>query len=124
MKKVPRISESEWLVMRAFWRRSPRSANDVVDELSSHTDWQPKTVKTLINRLVGKKALGFRRDGRAYLYHPLVGEAECARAESLSFLRRVYHGALTPMVANLLEDEALSDEEIAELRRILDERGA
>jgi len=121
MKRMPRIAESEWLVMRVLWRRSPRTANDVVEELASATRWRPKTVKTLLSRLVAKKALGFTKEGRAYLYYPIVAEAECAKAESLSFLKRVYSGALAPMIANLLEDEALSEEEIAELRRMLDE---
>jgi BlaI family penicillinase repressor len=122
MTKTPRISESEWLVMRVLWRRSPRTANEVVEELASASNWRPKTVKTLLNRLVGKKALGFTREGRAYLYYPIVAEAECAKAESLSFLKRVYSGALAPMIANLLDEEALSDDEIVELRRMLDER--
>ena len=122
MKKMPRIAESEWLVMRVLWRKSPRTANEVVGELASVARWRPKTVKTLLNRLVAKKALGFEKEGRAYRYYPLVAESECAKAESVSFLKRVYSGALAPMIANLLEDEALSDDEIAELRKMLDER--
>ena len=122
MKRPPKIAESEWLVMRVLWQKAPRTANEVVDELTGQTKWHPKTVKTLLGRLTRKKALGFKKGGRAYRYYPLVREAECAKAESASFLKRVYRGALAPMLANLLEDEALSDAEIAELRRILDER--
>ncbi len=122
MKKLPRISASEWRIMRVLWARAPRTANEVVQQLASTTTWKPRTIKTLLNRLLNKKALGFQKKGKAYHYHPLVGESECVRAESRSFLRRVYGGALMPMLANLLQDSDLSPDEIAELRRILDER--
>lgn len=122
MKGVPRISESEWQVMRVVWGKAPRTANEVVEELAASTTWKPKTIKTLLNRLVKKKALGFKKKGKAYHYYPLSEEAECVRAESHSFLRRVYGGALMPMLANFIQDPGLSAEEIAELRHILDER--
>ena len=122
MKGVPRISESEWQVMRVVWGKAPRTANEVVEELAASTTWKPKTIKTLLNRLVTKKALGFKKRGKAYHYYPLSEEAECVRAESHSFLRRVYGGALMPMLANFIQDQGLSPEEIAELRHILDER--
>lgn len=108
--------------MKVLWARSPATANEVVEALSDTTDWQPKTIKTLLSRLVGKKALGFQKTGRAYAYYPLVDERECVRAERRSFLRRVYDGAMTPMLAEFLEDEELSPEDIADLRRILDEK--
>lgn len=122
MKKLPRISESEWQVMRVLWAEAPRTANEVVEALN-HMKWKPKTIKTLINRLVKKKALGFDKKGRAYHYYPLVDEVECIKAENHSFLRRVYGGALMPMLANLLEDAELTPDEIEDLKRILDERG-
>ena len=90
--------------------------------LAGSTAWKPKTVKTLLNRLVQKKALGFQRQGRAYRYFPLVDEQACVRAESRTFLRRVYGGALAPMLAAFLEEQELSPGEIADLRRILDEK--
>lgn len=122
MKKVPRISESEWQVMKVLWDRSPLSASEVVDALAG-TQWKPKTIKTLLNRLVQKKAVGFEQEGRAYRYYPLVAEQACVRAESRSFLRRVYGGALMPMLAAFLEEEQLTSEEIKELKKILDGKG-
>ena len=120
MAAIPRISESEWRVMKVLWERSPLSAGQVVDALSTETHWMPKTIKTLLNRLVGKKALGFEREGRAYRYYPLVAESDCVREESRSFLQRVYGGALMPMLAAFLEDQTLSADQIADLKRILD----
>lgn len=121
--KVPKISEAEWRVMKILWLKSPLTANAVVDELSSATRWSDKTIKTLINRLTKKGALGFERQGRMYLYRPLVAEVDCARAEGRSFLKRVYDGALTPMLAAFLEEHNLSRSEIEELKRILDDGG-
>jgi BlaI family penicillinase repressor len=120
---LPRISEAEWEVMRLLWKRSPLTANQVVRALSIRKPWKPKTVKTLLSRLVKKRAAGFDRKGREYDYYPLVGEAECVRVESRSFLRRVYGGAARPMLATFIENEDLSAEDIEELKRILDKKG-
>ena len=120
MKKVPRISEAEWTVMKVLWERAPLSASDVVAALAGQEDWHPKTVKTLLGRLVKKGALGYREDGRAYLYRPLVREADCIRAVSDSFLERVFGGALKPMLAHFVGQKRLSASEVEELKRILE----
>ncbi|KFN05557.1 MAG: BlaI/MecI/CopY family transcriptional regulator [Paenibacillus macerans] len=122
MSQIPRISEAEWEVMKVFWQSSPASANDVIEALSDDKDWKPATVKTLINRLLKKKALGFHKEGKTYLYSPLVTEEECIRAESKSFLKRLYGGALKPMFVQFLKEERLTEEEIKELKQILDEK--
>ena len=122
MKRTPKISEAEWEVMKVLWRRSPRTANDIVKELTGKTAWKRETIRTLINRLVGKKVLKFEKKGREYHYYPLIAQDECIRAESHSFLRRVYGGAAKPMLAAFLENEDLSPEDIKELKRILDKK--
>jgi len=124
MKKLPKISQAEWRVMKVLWQESPLTANKVIERLSDQADWNPKTIRTLINRLVQKKALLYGKKGRSYLYYPVVEESACAHEESRSFLRRVYGGALTPMFAAFLEKENLSSEEIEELKQMLDQRGA
>ena len=123
MKRMPRIPESEWLVMRVLWSKGAMTANEVIERLAGETQWKPKTVKTLINRLVKKGAIRFDREGRQYRYHPTVGEAECVRKERLSFVQRVYGGTAKPMLAAFLEDAELSPEDIAELKTILEEKG-
>jgi BlaI family penicillinase repressor len=120
MKKTPKISEAEWEVMRAFWRRSPRPANDVVEALSRQTRWQRETIRTLINRLVQKKALGFKKNGRQYDYYPLVAEADCIKAETRSLLRRFGGGPIEPMLAAFVEERQLTPEQIDRLKQILD----
>jgi len=108
--------------MRVLWTKSPATAKDVVSALEAQTRWNPKTILTLINRLVAKGALSYTRQARGHLYYPKVTERECMRAESRSFLERVYGGALQPMLAQFVQEANLSEQDIAELRRILDER--
>ena len=123
MKKLPRISEAEWQVMRVVWARGRATTNEVVEALSPITDWKPKTIMTLLKRLADKGALDFEKKGRLYEYFPLVAESDCVRAESRSFLARVYGGAVTPMLAHFIEDARLTPSEIAELQRLLEKRG-
>jgi BlaI family penicillinase repressor len=119
MNKPPRISGLEWELMKICWGRSPITAQEIIDTLAARDDWHPKTVKTLLNRLVKKKALGFKKESRAYLYHPLVAEKDCVSAESESFLERVFGGSLQPMLAHFVESRALTPEEIAEIKKLL-----
>jgi BlaI family transcriptional regulator, penicillinase repressor len=115
----PNISEAEWEVMRAVWAGHPATANEVVERLAGEKDWSPRTIKTMLNRLVKKRALGFTEEGKRYLYRPLVSREECVRDESRSFLDRVFGGALGPMLNHFVRNEKLSAEEIAELKRLL-----
>lgn len=122
MKEFPQISDAEWRVMQVIWESSPITANEVIDQLENNTDWKPKTVKTLIRRLVEKKVLGFHKEGKEYLYYPIVSENEGIRVESENFLKKVFNGSLNLMLANFIDEQRLSEEEIKELKRIIDGR--
>jgi BlaI family penicillinase repressor len=119
MKRNPRISPAEWQIMKVIWATSPIPARDVISRLSAVREWHPKTIRTLLARLVKKRALRFQRQGRAYLYRPLAKEADCVRAESQMFLDRVFDGALPRMFAHYLEGRSLSDSERREIRLLL-----
>lgn len=121
MGKIPRISEAEWLVMKVLWERSPLLASQVIEALEPQTKWSPRTIKTLLGRLVRKGALGFDKVERSYAYYPKVDERACVKEESQSFLHRVYDGMLTAMMATFLEDRKLSRTEIEELKRLLEQ---
>lgn len=121
MKRTPKISEAEWEVMKVLWNKSPRTANDIVKELTGKTHWKRETIRTLINRLVGKKVLKFEKKGRQYHYSPRLSEAECIRAETESFVKRFGAGSIEPMLAAFVEDEELPPEKIARLRKLLDQ---
>jgi BlaI family penicillinase repressor len=119
---LPKISDSEWRVLKLLWEKSPRTANEIVEALEGQIDWNHRTIRTLINRLLRKKALRFNKKGREYLYYPTVIEEEYLQAERKSFLSRVYNGALQPMLAAFLEETDLSPEEIEELENLLKQK--
>ena len=113
MKSTPKISETEWELMKVVWSQAPCSAGQIIDALNAEDpSWHPKTVKTLLGRLVKKGALDFQKDGRAYLYRPLVKEKQCVDAASKSFLHRVFGGSLKPMLAHFVEQRKLSSTEV------------
>lgn len=125
MSNLPQISESEWYVMKVIWTKASCTANQVVESLTGKMNWQPKTIKTLINRLVNKGAIGFeidKLDKKTYHYFALVPESDCIKAESKSFLKRVFNGAPNIMLANFIKESKLTAEDIEELKRILDEK--
>ena len=119
MKVTPRVSDAEWEVMKVIWRKAPCSALDVIAELTPGSGWRPATIKTLLNRLIAKGALRFKKNGRAYVYSPAVAEDELKRAEADSFLTRVFDGGLSPMLAHFVQSRRLSAREIADLEAIL-----
>jgi BlaI family penicillinase repressor len=122
MKSAPRISEAEWEVMKVVWKSSPCLAQDIILTLSKSSKWGPATIKTLLNRLVGKGALRFEKTGKSYLYSPSFSEEECRGAEADSFLQRVFDGALSPMISHFVQSRPLTQKELDSLERILRER--
>jgi BlaI family penicillinase repressor len=119
-KNLPKISDAEWVVMRALWSGGAMTTNQVVDALDASTHWKPKTIHTLLSRLVRKGALTFERKGREYLFTPRVSAAECEREAAQSFLGRFFDGELAPFLARCVEHEKLKPSEIEELKRILE----
>ena len=122
MNDMPKISEAQYEIMKAVWKNAPISTNEVV-ELFEGGNWSPKTVQTLLARLVKKGALGYEKRGRVFVYSPLIDEEEYRREGSSSFLKKFYNGALNSMVLNFIDGDKLSADDIDELTRIL-EKGA
>ncbi|MCC7376819.1 MAG: BlaI/MecI/CopY family transcriptional regulator [Verrucomicrobiales bacterium] len=122
MKKVPRISETEWQIMKIVWSKGQCTANEILDALNSREPWHPKTARTLIGRLVKKRALTYKEDGRAYIYRPGISESEAIAHYSESFLDRVFDGALAPMLAHFVQSNRLSASDLKHLREVIDDR--
>jgi BlaI family penicillinase repressor len=121
MSHAPRISETEWEVMRVVWAKSPITAAEIIAALTAQDPtWHPKTIRTLLARLVRKKALRYRALGRAYAYAPRASQADCVAAVSASFVERVFGGALRPMLAHFVEARRPAPEELAALRALLE----
>lgn len=121
MKSPIKISGAESLVMEALWRKSPLTAEDVAAAVGPDQNWTDTTVKTLLNRLLTKKAVEAARDGRRYLYSPLIDRADYVQDESQNLLDRLFDGKLAPLVSHFAETKQLSAADIADLKRLIAE---
>lgn len=114
-----KISQSELDVMNVLWREAPLGAAEVADRLTESKDWSDRTVKTLLARLVEKGALSTEKDGRRFLYTPLVSRAGYAGPATRNFAKRLFGGRAAPLVAHLAEGDGLSETDIAELEALI-----
>lgn len=116
----PAISEAESIVMEVLWRKSPMATEDIVSALSAQR-WQAPTIKTLLSRLLGKRAIRAEKDGRRYLYSAVLQRDEWLSSESTGLLDRLFGGRVAPLVAHFSKQRKLSRKDIAELKRIVTE---
>lgn len=119
MKRMNNISDSEWKVMKVIWKKSPISGSEIVETLEGETDWNPKTIHTLIRRLVAKGAITAKKEKTYYAYYAAVSEDECVQKETKTFLEKCFNGSFNTLIANFIKDEQLSAEEIEELQNLL-----
>lgn len=119
MKALPQISEAEFQVMKIVWEHAPVSTNQVTEYLVRTTKWSPKTIQTMLKRLVQKKALTYDKEGRVFIYKPLIGQQDYVNQESRHFLQRFYNGNLVSMMTAFLDMEELSQQEVDELKELL-----
>ena len=119
---APKISESEWEVMEVLWDDSPRTASEIAKSLREKTSWAENTVRTLLTRLVEKGALQISDEaGSPKLYSPAVKREDCVKAESESFLERIFQGAAKPLLVHFAKNARLSPDEVKELKKLLDQ---
>ncbi|MFE4430563.1 penicillinase repressor BlaI [Peribacillus butanolivorans] len=121
-KNIPSISESEWEIMNVLWDKAPQTANDIIVSLQESSQWKPKTIRTLLDRLVQKDVVGVNKNLRVYTFYPLYTQEECQRAETESFINRIYGGTLKSMLVQFIQEDTLSDDDINELRFILNKK--
>ena len=122
MTSLPQISEAEFEVMKIVWKYAPISTNEITEKLMKTTTWSPKTIQTLIKRLVSKKALIYEKQSRVFVYTPQVQENEYISHESSTFLNRFYDGSISGMLSAYLENDKLSTKEIDHLQSLLSKR--
>ena len=114
------ISEAESRVMEVLWQQSPQTSEEIVAVLAEPTGWHEKTIRTLLNRLLGKHAISAEKDGRRYLYSPRLQREDWQQQESRSLLDRVFGGKVVPLLAHFSQHEKLSPKDLAELRKLID----
>ncbi len=123
MSELPQISEAEFEVMKIVWNYAPVNTNEITEHLTRTTSWSPKTIQTLIKRLVNKGALSYEKQSRVFVYTPLVDKDEYIGQESSSFLNRFYDGNISKMLSAYIESDKLSENEIDTLRSLLNNKG-
>jgi predicted transcriptional regulator len=121
MKTSVSISEAESVVMNVLWETSPIATDDVIVALEQKENWQPSTVKTLLNRLLNKGAISAQKEGRRYLYSPAIKRERWLSDESTALLDRLFGGRIAPLVAHFSQSRKLSKRDLAELRVLIGE---
>jgi len=119
--KTVKISDSEWQVMNVVWARSPLTAGEIVAAVGGKCKWRPRTIRTLLDRLVGKGALKVLAEGKRR-FIPGVSQEACVHSESSSFMERVFGGQPASMLLHVIKDAKLTREEIDQLKKILTEK--
>lgn len=122
MNQPPTISDAESHVMTQLWQRAPQTAEELIISLGGAHDWQPSTVKTLLNRLLKKGAIAAERDGRRFLYSPVLARDAWLGNESVSLIDRLFGGGLAPLVAQFASRRKLSKADITALKALLKEQ--
>lgn len=122
MDTISKITDAEYKVMRVVWQLQEATSSQIIQALESTESWDPKTIYTLISRLVNKGALEIlRTQGRTHCYGAVVTQEDYRRHVSSSLLERLYGNSLKNLVACFLKEQSISQEEISQLRRLLDE---
>lgn len=122
MKEFPKISDAELQVMKVLWEENSLTSIEIIEVVGKNNTWSPKTVHTLISRLVKKGVVEVEKKKTGYEYKPVVSQNEMRKKETKSFLQRIYDGSVHLLLSNFLAEEELTQEEIKELQNILKEK--
>ena len=124
MNQIPSITDAELEIMRVLWANPNCPSSEVVKHMTDLMGWSPNTTRTLLSRLVQKEAAGAKLEKgskRIQLFYPIISEQEYLQTETKSFMKKLYGGALKPMLANFLQDKKLNAQEIEDLKTLFDE---
>ncbi len=121
MEKTWRISDSEWLIMRCLWKKSPLGTGDILDMLRD-TGWSGNMVRALVVRLLDKGAIGAETGSRYYRYYPIASEEECVRQETESFIDRVFEGSAVKLFAAFAGSGRISEKDWLEIKAMIREQ--
>lgn len=115
------ITDAEFCVMKVLWKNEPCTSSEIVEKVSKEQDWNDKTIRTLINRLVSKGAVKAEKtSSKAFMYSSIISEKDYMNIENNNFINKLYGGSVKLMLASFVENNNLSDEEIQNLKNILE----
>lgn len=117
-----KVSESELEVLKILWKKQSATSSEVVKELEEIKDWKPKTIQTLINRLVTKEYINVdKTNKKAYIYMPNISESEYKKDANESFLEKLYSGSVNMLISTFIKEKKLSKQDLDELKNMIDE---
>ena len=119
-----KLSEAEWQIMNALWKKNPATARDLIEHLPKNTNWAYTTIKTMLTRLVTKNAISERKKGNTSVYEPLLSKSKARKNAVLSLMNQAFDGTVGPLMHFIVEKEKLSKSQREELIRILKEEDA
>ena len=119
-EKQIQIAPTEWEIMEVLWKETPLSAAEIFERLNPDTQWNVKTVRAFLDRLIKKNAVSRYKIHGIYVFEPVVAHSKCLRQESRSFLERFFRGNPVSMISHFIEEENLSEKDIARLQQILE----
>ena len=114
------LSDGEWVLMNQLWTEDPRTITQLTAALKEDAGWSKHTIISMLSRLEAKGAVGYRDNGRAKAYFPVLQRSDAARRETRHFLDKVYGGRLGLMLNAMVDSKALSLADIEELSAILE----
>lgn len=116
-----KVSEAESRIMEALWRGKPLTREEIFEKVGPANSWAPGTVKTLVTRLLRKKAITGAKEDRGHVYRPLLSRDDYLREESAGFLKRLFKGEVAPLVSHLADHRALTAKDLAKLKKLIAE---
>lgn len=117
------LTEAEWTIMKVVWEHEPCAAGTVQEALAGDKGWAYSTVKTTMDRMVGKGLLQIKKVRHLQLFSATIDETRARKGEFHKMLKRAFDGALGPMMQYLVEHEHLTDDEMEQLRRLVGKSG-
>ncbi|MGH1469307.1 MAG: BlaI/MecI/CopY family transcriptional regulator [Bdellovibrionales bacterium] len=122
IKEIPKISDAEWKVMEVLWSTDKQlTSTDIIEALGESAEWSPKTIKTLIHRLMKKGALLATQSSNGYLYASNIDKSYYLSTEFKGFMHKFFEGASKPMFSYFVKSADLNPEDVKELKSLLDD---
>lgn len=115
------VSKSEIVVLEVLWKEHPLTVGQIIERANETHDWHENTVKTLLSRMLKKKAVERYKDGKRFFYQPLIMRDDIITAEADGFLKQFFEGRMAPLVAHFAQSKKLSKQEVKEIQAILNQ---
>jgi BlaI family penicillinase repressor len=118
-----KLTKAEWQIMNALWAKHPATAREVMEGLPAGVQWAYTTIKTMLTRLVEKRAVSESKQGNTSVYDPLVSQRKAQLSAFRSMVDQAFDGAMGPLVHFLVEEKQLTGKQKKELAALLRDEG-